>query len=72
MDKPWHVGEVDPAVVGAGHRARALPRGVEMGVDIISDPHAEDDDGYTGPCSAVLGTYTTWLRLDRGDGERDR
>jgi len=40
----------------AGHRARALPRAVEMGVDIVSDPHAEDDDGTTGPCSAVLGT----------------
>ena len=46
-DKPWHVGEVDPAVVERLAIAHApYQEAVEMGVDIISDPHAEDDDGY--------------------------
>ncbi|SRR6266508_5849569 len=43
----WYVREVDQAVV---ERLAALhaphPRAVEMGVDIVSDPHREDDDGY--------------------------
>lgn len=46
-DKPWHVEEVAPAVVERLDRAHVpYPMAVEMGVDIISDPHAEDDDGY--------------------------
>jgi hypothetical protein len=46
-DKPWQVEEVDPAVVERLAIAHAPYReAVEMGVDIVSDPHAEDDDGY--------------------------
>ncbi len=46
-DKPWHVEEVASAVVERLDRAHVpYPKAVEMGVDIISDPHAEDDDGY--------------------------
>ncbi len=46
-DKPWHVEDVDPAVVERLDRADVpYPKAVETGVDIISDPHAEDDDGY--------------------------
>jgi len=46
-DKPWHVDEVDPAVVERLAVAHVPDRkAVEMGVDIISDPHADDDDGY--------------------------
>lgn len=43
----WYVREVDPQVV---ERLAAMvkpnPRAVAMGVDIIGDPHREDDDGY--------------------------
>jgi hypothetical protein len=47
LDKPWHVEDVAPAVVERVDRAHVpYPKAVEMGVDIISDPHAEDDDGY--------------------------
>ena len=43
----WQVDEVDPAVVEQLVVARVPFReAVEMGVDIVSDPHAEDDDGY--------------------------
>ena len=46
-DKPWEVEEVDPAVVERLAVAHVPYReAIEMGVDIISDPHAEDDDGY--------------------------
>jgi hypothetical protein len=46
-DKPWHVEDVAPAAVERLDRAHVpYAKAVEMGVDIISDPHAEDDDGY--------------------------
>jgi len=46
-DKPWHVEEVDPAVLEWLAVAHAPYReALEMGVDIISDPHAEDGEGY--------------------------
>ncbi len=44
---PWYVREVDPEVVQ--RLAAAIephPRAGEMGVDIVGDPHREDDDGY--------------------------
>ena len=44
---PWYVREVDAEVVD--RLAAAIPpypRAVEMGVDIIGDPHREDDEGY--------------------------
>lgn len=44
---PWQVDEVDAAVVSqlaAGFVPSA--RAVELGVDIVSDPHREDDDGF--------------------------
>ncbi|HWB70715.1 MAG TPA: hypothetical protein VG452_00730 [Egibacteraceae bacterium] len=44
---PWYVREVDPQVV---QRLAATiephPRALEMGVDIVGDPHREDDEGY--------------------------
>jgi hypothetical protein len=46
-DKPWHVEKVEPAIVerlASGHVPNQ--KAVAMGVDIISDPHAENDEGY--------------------------
>lgn len=44
---PWYVREVDPEVVQRLTAAvEPHPRAVEMGVDIVGDPHREDDDGY--------------------------
>ncbi len=44
---PWYVREVDPEIV---QRLAATiepnPRAVEMGVDLVGDPHREDDEGY--------------------------
>lgn len=44
---PWYVRAVDEAQV---QRLATIcaphPRAVEMGVDIVGDPHREDDDGY--------------------------
>jgi len=46
-DKPWHVEDVDPAVVERLAVAHVPYReATEMGVDDHRDPHAEDDDGY--------------------------
>ncbi len=43
---PWFVREVDPVVVERLAAAIAPNRqAVEMGVDIVGDPHREDDDG---------------------------
>ena len=44
---PWAVEEVDPAVVeriAASHTPD--PDAVSMGVDIVGDPHREDDEGF--------------------------
>ena len=44
---PWYVREVDSEVVERLAATTAShDSAVEMGVDIISDPHREDDDGY--------------------------
>jgi hypothetical protein len=44
---PWNVREVDGETVERLAAAVAPhPRAVEMGVDIVGDPHREDDDGY--------------------------
>ncbi len=44
---PWWVEEVDPAVVGRlAARHAPYANAVALGVDIVSDPHREDDDGY--------------------------
>jgi len=43
---PWHVEQVPPSLVerlAASHVAD--PGAVEMGVDILGDPHREDDQG---------------------------
>ena len=46
-DKPWHVEEVDPAVVERLAGAHVPnQKALAMGVDIIGDPHREDNDGY--------------------------
>lgn len=44
---PWYVDEVEPALVErlAG-RHRPDPTAVRMGVDIVGDPHREDDAGH--------------------------
>jgi hypothetical protein len=46
-DKPWHVEEVDLAVVERLAGAH-IPnqKALAMGVDIVGDPHREDDEGY--------------------------
>ena len=45
--KPWHVEEVDPAVVERLARAHVPnQKALAMGVDIVGDPHREDNDGY--------------------------
>ena len=46
-DKPWHVEEVDSAVVErlAGVHV-PNQKALAMGVDIVGDPHREDNDGY--------------------------
>ena len=44
---PWYVRDVDQALVDRLASVRTPhPRAVEMGVDIVGDPHREDDDGY--------------------------
>jgi hypothetical protein len=46
-DNPWLVDEVDQDLVdrlAASHTPN--PRAVEMGVDIVGDPHREDDAGH--------------------------
>lgn len=46
-DNPWHVEKVDSAVVDRLAKAHAPhPKAVAMGVDIVSDPHVENDEGY--------------------------
>jgi len=44
---PWHVEQVEPSVV---ERLAAIhepnPEAVAQGVDLVGDPHREDDDGY--------------------------
>lgn len=44
---PWYVSEVEPGRVEQ-LAAATMPnaRAVEMGVDIVGDPHREDDAGY--------------------------
>jgi hypothetical protein len=44
---PWHVEQVDASIVERlAARHVPHPDAVTMGVDIISDPHRENDDGY--------------------------
>ena len=44
---PWYVREVEDEVLERlAAAAQPHPRAVEMGVDIVGDPHREDDDGY--------------------------
>ena len=46
-DNPWLVDEVDQDLVdrlAASHTPN--PHAVEMGVDIVGDPHREDDAGH--------------------------
>lgn len=44
---PWYVREVDPqAVDRLAASLEPHPRAVAMGVDIVGDPHREDDDGH--------------------------
>lgn len=44
---PWYVREVEDEVLERLAAAvQPHPRAVEMGVDIVGDPHREDDDGY--------------------------
>jgi hypothetical protein len=44
---PWQVELVDPMVVERLARAHAPnPEAVAMGVDIVGDPHRENDEGY--------------------------
>ena len=64
MTKPlhgtWTVTEVDEATVdrlAASHAPDSLA--TELGVDIVGDPHREDDDGYI------------WTRLHRARNVRD-
>ena len=46
-DKPWHVEEVDSAVVERLAGAHVPnQKALAMGVDIVGDPHREDNDGY--------------------------
>lgn len=46
-DNPWLVEEVDQELVERlAARHTPNPRAVEMGVDIVGDPHREDDDGH--------------------------
>lgn len=46
-DKPWHVEKVDPDIVERLASAHVPnKKAVAMGVDIMSDPHAENDEGY--------------------------
>jgi hypothetical protein len=59
-DNPWLVDEVDDALVArlAGDHA-PNPRALELDVDIMSDPHREDDDGHN------------WTRLNEARNVRD-
>ena len=44
---PWHVDQVGQEVVdGLAAHHQPWPEALEMGVDIIGDPHREDDDGH--------------------------
>ena len=56
-DQPWHVEEVDPAVVErlAGVHV-PNQKALAMGVDIVGDPHARTTTVTTGACSAKPGT----------------
>ncbi|MCL2395161.1 MAG: hypothetical protein FWD59_09445 [Micrococcales bacterium] len=43
----WHVETVDPETVDRLAQSHApYPGAAAMGVDIISDPHAENDEGF--------------------------
>lgn len=81
-DKPWHVEKVDPDIVERLASAHVPnKKAVAMGVDIMSDPHAENDEGYNWtllsraryvtdvvPGSAVImgsGIGNRWLRQVR-------
>lgn len=47
VGNPWLVREVDEELIkrlSAHHTPN--PRAVDMGVDIVGDPHREDDDGH--------------------------
>jgi hypothetical protein len=57
---PWHLRQVAPDVVER-LAARHTPhdRAETMGVDIVGDPHREDDDGYN------------WTRLSYARNVRD-
>lgn len=46
-ENQWYVRELDPDVTRRLAAATPPhPEAVEMGVDIVGDPHREDDDGY--------------------------
>lgn len=43
---PWAVIEIDQAVVDRlGNELSPCDRAVELGVDLVGDPHQEDDEG---------------------------
>lgn len=49
LRNPWSVERVDPVLVERLAATRTPhPQAVEQGVDIISDPQRQDDDGFTG------------------------
>jgi hypothetical protein len=57
---PWHVEKVDDAVVERlAHAHVPNQKAIATGVDIISDPHAENDEGYN------------WTVLSRARNVRD-
>lgn len=44
---PWYVREIDAHTVqGLAAAIEPHPRAVALGVDIVGDPHREDDQGY--------------------------
>lgn len=46
MNTPWYVEQVAPAVVERlAARHEPYSAALEMGVDIVGDPHREDDEG---------------------------
>jgi hypothetical protein len=46
-ENPWLVEVVDPELVGRlAARHTPNPKAVELGVDVVGDPHREDDAGH--------------------------
>lgn len=72
---PWYVPDVEDATVERlASTVEPHPRAVEMGVDIVGDPHREDDDGYNWTrlhYARNVADVTPGFRRGHGQPSRD-